>query len=313
MICLGIDTSNYTTSAALYGEGLLKQEKTPLAVPRGSIGLRQSDAVFEHIKNLPATIDRLFMDTPPKIDAVGVSVSPRELAGSYMPCFLAGFSHASVLSSSMGIRLFTFSHQQGHVCAGALTAGALPMLRSPFLAFHVSGGTTELLLVRPHQEKIISCKRIGGSTDLSAGQLVDRCGRLLGLDFPSGPGLDALAAEIQDGEYFKARLCGLEFSLSGIENKFKDLFSGGKSARRIAYFTLRSIAEAVKDAVILAKTEYGGLPVLCVGGVMCSGVVRRAMSDVEGVFFTDAALSSDNAAGVAALAYFSMSGGSDAG
>ncbi len=312
MISIGIDTSNYTTSAALFGDGVLRQQKAPLKVPEGGLGLRQSDAVFEHIKNLPGVIERLFGESEFKVDAVGVSVSPRERAGSYMPCFLAGYSHASVLASALGARLFTFSHQQGHVCAGALSSGSLLMLRSPFLAFHASGGTTELLLVRPHAEKVITCERIGGSTDLAAGQLVDRCGRLLGLPFPSGPALDSLALESHDADYFKVRQDGLEFSLSGIENKFRALFECGADARDIAFFTLKSIAEAVKRAAIASKIDYDGLPLLCVGGVMCSNVVRGVLGGMDGVLFAEPALSSDNAAGVAALACLCMPGGFDA-
>ena len=190
---LGIDTSNYTTSAAVLDGEALTQQKQLLEVRPGERGLRQSDALFQHTRNLPLLFDKL----PPmdEVTAVGVSTRPRNVEGSYMPCFLAGISAATAAAKAAGCPLYTTSHQVGHILAALYGAGALEMIRAPFVAFHVSGGTTEALLVEPHKEELISARCVAASSDLKAGQLIDRTGVRLGLQFPCGPALEQLALQ----------------------------------------------------------------------------------------------------------------------
>ena len=110
---LGIDTSNYTTSAAVLDGEALTQQKQLLEVRPGERGLRQSDALFQHTRNLPLLFDKL----PPMdgVTAVGVSTRPRNVEGSYMPCFLAGISAATAAAKAAGCPLYTTSHQVGTV------------------------------------------------------------------------------------------------------------------------------------------------------------------------------------------------------
>ena len=146
---IGIDTSNYTTSVAAFdGRGGIDYARL-LPVKQGELGLRQSDAVFAHIKSLPELSGRLFSDLSGAIAAVGVSTRPRAVEGSYMPCFMVGYSHAKMLSDALGVPLVEVSHQQGHVAASLWSAGRLDLMERPHLAWHLSGGTTELLLVEP--------------------------------------------------------------------------------------------------------------------------------------------------------------------
>ena len=190
---IGIDTSNYTTSIAYFdgAEGMNCSRLLP--VKQGQLGLRQSDAVFAHTKSLPELSGRLFSHIRgANITAVGVSTRPRAVEGSYMPCFLVGFSHAKLLSDALGVPLVEVSHQQGHVAASLWSADAMELMDEPHLAWHLSGGTTELLLVEP-QGRNVCCTKIGGTTDISAGQLIDRTGVMLGLSFPAGKALDALS------------------------------------------------------------------------------------------------------------------------
>ena len=150
-IILGIDTSNYTTSAALiYDDGeLIANIKRPLLVNEGERGLRQSEAVFSHIKNFPSVMDEVRAVLAGRIpSAVGVSARPRNIDGSYMPCFLSGVAVAEGISASLGIPLYKFSHQCGHVMAALYSAGSEELMADRFAAFHVSGGTTELLIVK---------------------------------------------------------------------------------------------------------------------------------------------------------------------
>ncbi len=150
-----------------------------LSVQQGQLGLRQSDALFAHIKSLPELSGRLFSDMDAgSIAAVGVSTRPRAVEGSYMPCFLAGISQAALLSEALHVPLFEVSHQQGHIAAALWSVGRMELMDRPHLAWHLSGGTTELLLVEPH-EKNVTATKIGGTTDISAGQLIDRTGQLL--------------------------------------------------------------------------------------------------------------------------------------
>ena len=147
---LGIDTSNYTTSAAVLdasGE-VLANAKRPLPVEAGARGLRQSEAVFAHIKNLPS----LMQEIAPVLEggsllAIGVSEAPRRAEGSYMPCFLSGVAAAETAAASAGVPLYRFSHQCGHLAAAILSSGRHDLFERPFGAFHVSGGTTEVLHV----------------------------------------------------------------------------------------------------------------------------------------------------------------------
>ena len=186
MRTLGLDTSNYTTSAALFdGEEGYNAGKL-LEVPKGQLGLRQSEALFQHIKALPDRMQELRKTGPLKdVAAVAASTRPREVEGSYMPCFLAGESLGRSLAHTLNVPFFAVSHQQGHLAAAAWSAGHMELLDRPFLAWHLSGGTTELLYVEPDGVNV-RAEKIGGTSDISAGQLIDRTGVLLGLAFPAG-------------------------------------------------------------------------------------------------------------------------------
>ena len=208
---LGIDTSNYTTSIAFYDGNEGENCSKLLPVKQGELGLRQSDAVFAHIMSLPELSGRLFSHIQAeKISAVGVSTRPRAVEGSYMPCFMVGYSHAKLLSEVLNVPLVEMSHQQGHVAASAWSAGHMQLLSQSHLAWHLSGGTTELLLVEP-EGKNVSCTKIGGTSDISAGQLIDRTGQLLELPFPSGKHLDALSQEAAGKELFKVKCAEMTF------------------------------------------------------------------------------------------------------
>ena len=181
---LGFDTSNYTTSVAFFDGKEIFQKKKLLEVKAGERGLRQSDAVFQHTVNLPVLMKMLTEELDFKsIRSVGVSTRPRNIDGSYMPCFLVE-SNAVCVSSVNKVPLYKTSHQVGHILAALYSIDRLDLIKKPFVAFHVSGGTTEALLVTPDDEEIIKAKLIAESTDLKAGQAVDRAGVMMGLKSP---------------------------------------------------------------------------------------------------------------------------------
>ena len=165
MRVLAFDTSNYTTSVASFDGAAGHNISRLLDVEQGALGLRQSDALFAHVKRLPELADRLFSDigTDAGFEAVGVSTRPRAVEGSYMPCFLAGESQARVLGAALGVPVLPFSHQQGHIAASLWGSGHMELMDEPHLAWHLSGGTTELLRVTP-EKKGSACRFRPAST-----------------------------------------------------------------------------------------------------------------------------------------------------
>lgn len=299
MNCLGIDTSNYTTSAAVFrADGTGMNDGRLLTVPEGGLGLRQSDALFQHVRRLPERFEALEQAGYLKdIAAIGASSRPRAVEGSYMPCFLAGLSQGKTLAMTMGVPFFEFSHQQGHIAAACWSAGKMELMDRPMLAWHLSGGTTELLLVRPEGSNVVA-ECIGGTSDISAGQLIDRTGQKLGVAFPAGKALDELAGHSTQKERFKVKLNGLNFSLSGMENKVGQMIERGSAPEDVARFSLLTIASAVRRTTDAALKEYPGLPVLCSGGVASNSLLRQVMHDAV---FAEPRFSTDNAMGIAIL------------
>ena len=302
---LGIDTSNYTTSAALYcpGAAQLTQQKKPLPVAKGERGLRQSDALFHHTVQLPALVRELFSHRPPP-RALGVSARPRDLPGSYMPCFLAGVSAAECTAAALGVPLYHFSHQAGHLAAVLLGAAKTALRFAPFLAFHISGGTTDLLYVTPDSDTIFAVARIGGSSDLHAGQVIDRVGVRMGLPFPCGAQMDLLAQESTRQFQPKLSVKGLECSLSGLENQCLKMQEGCESAADISRFCFESLLFAFTALAENARAQYGALPLVFSGGVAASIFLRAALEERFSAVFAPPAFSADNAAGIAAMTFW---------
>lgn len=300
MSVIGIDTSNYTTSIAFLNDADGVNCSKLLPVRQGELGLRQSDAVFAHIKSLPELSGRLFCNVQMNdIRAIGVSTRPRAVEGSYMPCFMVGYSHGRMLSELLRVPLIEISHQQGHVAACLWSAGRMDLMDKPHLAWHLSGGTTELLLVEP-DNKNVKCTRIGGTTDISAGQLIDRTGVLLGLPFPCGKHLDQLSANVQNGDLFKVKCQGTDFSLSGVQNKVQRYYEAHTPEETAAY-ALRCVCYAIRKATENALIQYPGLEVVFSGGVASNTMIREEMS-IFNAIFSKPEFSTDNAMGVAVLA-----------
>lgn len=301
--CLGFDTSNYTTSAAWYDphSGQTVQQKQILPVQPGRMGLRQSDAVFHHVRQLPEVLERLRQAGGEGFDCVAASDRPQEAEGSYMPCFLVGAGAARELAAAMGVPCHRVTHQQGHVAAAALGAKRLDLLERPFLAFHVSGGTTDALVVEPSAPSVITCRVAARSLDLKAGQLIDRVGGMLGLSFPAGPALEALAGQAQ--ETYRPRIPLREgcCSLSGVQNQCEAMRHKGAPAAEIARFCLDSVRQALDGMTQELLARYPGRPLLYAGGVMSNALLQKALGDKYEASFAPPAFSADNAAGVALL------------
>ncbi len=300
---LGIDTSNYTTSVALYNDekNEIKSLKKLLPVKSGEKGIRQSDAVFHHTVQLPNLIEELLKGFNGKIKAIGVSVKPCNEDGSYMPCFLAGISVARSLATAMDIPLYSFSHQDGHIAAALYSANQLNLINKDFLAFHISGGTSQALLVKP-SENYFTTEKVSDSLDLKAGQAVDRVGVMLGLDFPCGPELEKLANNSENKlKKIKVFRRDGNFSLSGVENKCKKMLEDDECAEDISLYCLSYIYSALDDTVCELISKHGNLPIVFSGGVMSNKIIRTELEKNYNCFFAEPQFSADNACGVAVL------------
>lgn len=309
MNVLGIDTSNYTTSVALVTDEGFRHERLILEVASGERGLRQSSALFLHTKNLPVLMEKLAPTG--RIDAVAYSDRPRDEEGSYMPCFLAGEAVARSVAASLGVPALRFSHQAGHIMAAATTCKNPEIARSPFLCFHVSGGTTELVFAEPSEENGFDVKIVGGTADISAGQLIDRTGVLLGLKFPCGSELEKLAGKAAK-QKVKISAKDAFCNYSGAENNTVKMLRNGKSTEETARYALDFCSASLISSVRAARKNCKNLPVLFAGGVMRDMIIRRELeNELENIFFGSVELSSDNAVGTAWLGRKCLKGATD--
>lgn len=295
---VGIDTSNYTTSLAVLDDNI-NQEKIMLSVKQGERGLRQSDAVFQHTVNMPKLLEKVELSN---IEAIGVSVRPRNVENSYMPCFLVGEAVATAISKSNNIPIFKTSHQIGHILAVLYDTDNLDLINDSFIAFHLSGGTTEALLVEPHKTELIKASIIGESSDLKAGQAIDRAGVMMGLDFPCGRELDRLSKQSNVNYKIKPSMNGFNCSLSGVENKAQQMYDKGESKKNISNFVLSYICSSVEEMLSRIIKEYGDLPIVFSGGVSSNTMLRERMNNRFNAYFARPEFSLDNAAGVAVYA-----------
>ena len=305
-VYLGIDTSNYTTSAAFCdGEGhVIANLKVPLPVREGECGLRQSDAVFAHIKNMPALMAKCREALGERYTpvAVGVSATPRDVEGSYMPCFLSGQAVASAVCAAMDVPMYTFSHQNGHIRAALYSSGKeAELMGKPFCAFHVSGGTTEVLYVTPTEDSF-AVEQVGGTADINAGQAIDRVGVMLGLRFPCGPALEMLAAE-NTKKVPKPRITVRDgvCNLSGLENLARKLYEESGDRSLTAAYVLTFIGDTLVRMTEHLLEKYPNTPVLYAGGVMSNRYLQQRLATCCDASFAEPAFSADNAAGVCLL------------
>ncbi|MBQ8747748.1 MAG: peptidase M22 [Clostridia bacterium] len=304
----GIDTSNYTTSVALAdrnGTVLLNQKKL-LPVKEGERGLRQSDAVFHHVKQLPEVLapvrEMIASLGDASICAIGVSATPRDADGSYMPCFLSGIAAAETAGALLGVPVLRFSHQAGHIMAALYSADRLAWMARDFVAFHVSGGTTEILHVKPDPITVFSIEQIGGTADINAGQAIDRAGVHMGLMFPAGAEMERLASSCE-GKVPSAKISvsGMTCNLSGLENRAQKLYASTGDRALVSAFVLDFVGRTLASMRDGVRAVYGDIPILYAGGVMSCARIKKMLAE-DMAAFAQPAFSSDNACGAALLA-----------
>ncbi len=305
MMYLGIDTSNYTTSVCTYDGDIIDSRTRLIPVKEGERGIRQSDGVFEHLKALPNLYDELLVKD---ICAVGVSARPRNVKDSYMPVFLVGEGYARVIAKTLNVPLYTFSHQDGHIAAGILSGDNKELFNGEFLSVHISGGTTEILKCE-YKKPGFSIDIIGGTRDISAGQLIDRAGVYMGFKFPSGKELETFAKKSTKELKMPVSTDGSWMNFSGTENKVKGYLET-ESKADISRAVLLAVAKTLVKTINSAISEYGIKRVLIVGGVASNELIREMLkAQLFGeVFFAEPRYSTDNALGIAYLTYINEKG-----
>ena len=303
-LSIGIDTSCYTTSVACTdGKSIVFSKGTMLSVAFGDRGLRQSEGLFQHVRQLPPLLCELFSAIDrSRVCCVSVSAAPTAKPDSYMPVFLAGLGQAETIAAALGVPLVRSDHQSGHIRA-ALYGNEELLDLERFLAVHISGGTTDLLLVEPHRDAPYRIETIGCSNDLHAGQFVDRVGVALGLQFPAGKHLEALAEQAeQKNVKLASAVKGTECSFSGAESAAQRLLHTIPDTE-LAYGVYDCLTRTLVKLFENAKQTYGDLPVLVCGGVVSSQLLRTMLKKrFSGkLLFGKPELSSDNAVGVALI------------
>lgn len=304
---VGIDTSNYTTSFALCdGDGVaVANIRRLLEVKEGERGLRQSDAVFSHVKNFPVISNEIREALAGyDIAAIGVSDKPRDAEGSYMPCFMTGVAVAEVLSAASGAPLYRFSHQSGHIMSALYSSTQMDRLeKDDFVAFHVSGGTTEALLVSPDTKRGFRVSIIADTADISAGQAIDRAGVLMGMRFPCGRELEKAAMEFS-GKLPPVSVCVREgrCNLSGLENMAKELYSRTGDIQLTSAYVLEFVGKTLDRLTDFVREKYPDAPIVYAGGVMSNKILQNRLSKYERTYFTEPQYSADNSVGIALLA-----------
>ena len=303
MITLGIDTSNYASSIAVIDyekNEILLNEKQFLPVKQGECGLRQQDAVFGHIKNLIDMLELVHSKFDLScVQAVGVSVKPTNEDGSYMPCFLVGKLLSQMVKTVKDIPVVHTTHQDGHLNSALFSLNNENLYNQKIIVFHVSGGTTDMILVENGQ--II--ETVGSSNDLFAGQAVDRLGVKLGFQFPAGVYVSKLAAECDQVIKPKVSVKDLNCNLSGLQNQCEKLIEQGYETSYVCKYCLSYIAHTLIKMAQNARETYGDMPIVFVGGVMSSETIKDIVQNkLKDSHFVEPVFSSDNAIGVAAVA-----------
>ena len=306
-IIIGIDTSCYTTSIAAIslGKKVIFNEKIMLNVKEGNNGLRQSEAVFQHINNL-GEISEKIKDISKKYDIKGICVSqkPRPIKDSYMPVFMVGYNFAKTLSTLIGCKLYETTHQENHIEASLFTNNIID--KNKFLSIHMSGGTTEILLVNNEKDNY-NIEIVGGTKDISFGQLIDRIGVKLGYKFPAGKYIDEDAIKciekIEKG--LKTSVKEGYMNLSGLENQINNLIENN-SKEYIAKILLDSIVRNIYKSILYISKNYNLNEVVFAGGVSASKYIKKELNSKlkkENIYpyFTETEYSTDNALGCAII------------
>ena len=299
---LAFDTSCYTTSYALAGGGeILRDARKMLDVPYGERGLRQSEAVFQHVRNFELLFKDYFIDGY-KIRAVGFSERPCPRDDSYMPVFCVGKSFGISAAATLEVPFFTLTHQHGHIYAGFI---GNEIADGELVALHISGGTLDILRIRVDQGIVEEIEPLGSAADLTCGQLIDRIGVAAGMNFPAGREMERMYAP--GGTKLAVHVEGLSANLSGAETQALRLLKADGDPVQVCSGVIDCAAETLVRLVVNAAETTGLRRFLFTGGVICNEVIRQQLKTGCGsigaaAIFAQKEYCGDNACGLAIAA-----------
>lgn len=304
---LGIDTSAYTTSIAIIQQDnneILVNKRMLLTVPMGQKGLRQQDAVFQHIKNFQELYSEIHIDFK-NIRIVSVSSKPRNVEGSYMPVFTVGQNYGKIIAKTLNCNYIEYSHQENHIAASLLDN--YKEISNNILAVHISGGTTEFLQVSKSY-KGYDAIIVGGSKDITFGQLIDRIGTLLEFQFPCGLHMENYLNDNNNIVEIKTpKISGNSYlNLSGMENYYSNLYLSKKFNKESI---INSLFEYIAKCIIhiINEIKYNSTieTIIIAGGVASNSLIRKRilnkLNNQFNIIFPTKEFATDNAVGTAFL------------
>lgn len=315
-IILGIESSCDDTSAAVLADGLLLSNViASQAVHAEYGGVVPELASRAHQQNIVPVVDAALKRagvSKEELDAIAFTRGPG-LLGS----LLVGTSFAKGMSLGLRIPLVDVNHLQGHVLSHFIRETPDDEVPEyPFLCLLVSGGNSQLIVVRSDSDMEI----IGHTIDDAAGEAFDKCAKVMGLPYPGGPVIDALATKGDSGRFKFARphIPGLDYSFSGLKTSFlytlRDAVAAEpdfieKNKADLAASLQATIIAILMDKLDKAVKETGVRTVAIGGGVSANSGVRNAVADycaARGLraFIPKRKFTTDNAAMVAIAGYY---------
>lgn len=324
-IILGIESSCDDTSAALICDGvLLSNVIASQSVHEEYGGVVPELASRAHQQNIVPVVDAALRKAG--VDRHDLSAIAFTRGPGLLGSLLVGTSFAKGLALGLDIPLIDVNHLHGHVLSHFIRENAADEVPDfPFLTLLISGGNSQLILVRSDNDMEI----LGRTIDDAAGEAFDKCAKVMGLPYPGGPHIDRLAAEgnPEAFKFSKPHIPGLDYSFSGLKTSFlytvRDGLKAdpdfiGRNMADLAASVQRAIIDTLMQKLDLAMRQTGVKAVAIGGGVSANSGVRRAVSDfcaARGVraWIPPRKFTTDNAAMVAIAGYYKFMRGETCG
>lgn len=313
---LAIESSCDDTSAAVVTDGLLRSNViASQTVHEEYGGVVPELASRAHQQNIVPVVDAALRRAglkPADLSAIAFTRGP-----GLMGSLLVGTSFAKGMSLGLDIPIVDVNHLQGHVLSHFIRESPEDEVPEyPFLCLLVSGGNSQLIVVRSHNDMEI----VGRTIDDAAGEAFDKCAKTMGLPYPGGPHIDRLAqtGDASRFKFAKPHIPGLDYSFSGLKTSF--LYTIRDNMRQnpafleenqadLAASLQKTIVDILIDKLDKAVRQYGMTTVAVAGGVSANSGVRDAIQaycDTNGLkaFIPKRKFTTDNAAMVAMAGYF---------
>ena len=308
IIILGIESSCDETSVAVVKNGrevLSNVINTQISIHELYGGVVPEIASRNHVENISPVMKEALKEANIKIDDVD------GIACTYGPglvgALLVGVSYAKALSYAANKPLIGVNHIQGHIAANYIT---YKELKPPFLTLVISGGNTQLVLVKDYTEFEI----LGKTRDDAVGEAFDKIARVIGLGYPGGPKMDKLAQEGTPNIVLpKVHIDGLDFSFSGLKTAIINLHHKTPDINKadLAASFEKDVAEILLENTKKAVKETNINKIALAGGVSANSYIRKAFKELEEkenikVYYPELKLCTDNAAMIASSGYYNF-------